>query len=115
MNDISTLFNELYLTIYAIISHPFVMLWFGIVTHFLKELISVKKATGQFITLRQYWIENPYQSMFSIIGALIGFVFLNESNQLNAISAFSFGYLSDSIIESIVGKRSTSNLKKLEE
>jgi len=100
---------------YTIISHPLSMLFFGITTHFLKELISLKKSTGKLITFHQYWVENPYQSIFSIIGAIIGFVFLNESNQLNAIAAFSFGYFADSMIESIAGRRTTSNLKKLDE
>ena len=109
--DTLTFLNELYNNFYMIVSHAFVLLWFGVMVHFLKELINVKKSTGTAVTFHQYWIGNKYQSILCIIGALVGYVFLQQTNQLTAISAFGIGYMADSIPD-LIGKRQLAKLDK---
>ena len=86
------------------------MLVLGLLSHFLKDLIRIKAETGQHISPIEYWTKYPYKTLFCIIGAIIGYVFLMESNQLTAFAAFGMGYISNSVAD-MLGKRSADTMK----
>lgn len=85
------------------------MLWFGVALHLIKELARIKNEEGVIITPKAYIMNHPYQSTLMIMGALIGYVILLETNQLTAINALMYGYISDSIID-IMGKRASEKV-----
>ena len=92
-------------------THPFTMLWIGVAIHLVKELMRIKKESGVIMSPVAYIKDHPFQSTLMVIGALAGYTILLETNQLTAMSALMFGYISDSIID-VMGKRA---IKKVEE
>lgn len=80
----------------------------GLLTHFLKDIIRIKKESG-FITLKQYWAKHPYQTALAIIGAIVGFIALSSTGQLTPITAFGVGYMANSVADTI-GKRSIDRI-----
>lgn len=96
-------------TTYEFLSDPLFMLFLGLASHFLKDLIRLA-AEGNMLTLRQYWLKNPYQTVLSIIGAIVGYVALGSSGQLTALTAFGAGYMANSVAD-LIGKRTTAKLK----
>jgi hypothetical protein len=80
----------------------------GLLVHFLKDLVRLK-AEGAFLTPLQYWRKYPYQTLFCVIGAVVGVVALNEAQQLTPITAFAVGYMSNSVAD-MIGKRGTVRL-----
>lgn len=91
--------------LYALLTHPFFVLWLGVLSHLLKEFIRIKKEESSYIGFKTYFLSYPYQTALTVIGALVGFVILIETNQLSVINAFTIGYIADSIPD-VIGKRS---------
>jgi hypothetical protein len=86
------------------ITDPLFMSLLGLLTHFLKDMARIHKEECRFISLRGYWIEHPYQSIFCLIGMIIGLVILHSMNELSSLNAFGVGYMSNSIADT-AGKR----------
>lgn len=89
--------------IVGLITTPFVMMLFGILMHYIKKVIE-QRATNSEITLRTYWYKYPYKSIFSILSALAGFGALYGTDELTRLTAFSIGYMADSIADILTSK-----------
>lgn len=87
-----------------------VMLLLGLIAHFLKHLMKVKKDGGVILTPRQYWVKNPYHSSLALVGAVAGFIALLSLGQLTPILALGLGYMADSVPDAI-GSRTLDKLK----
>lgn len=85
-----------------------VLLVLGTVSHFLKKVVEAWRQ-GEKITLKQYFISNPYQTIFSIVISLTGFFLLYGSPDLTRITAWAVGFLGDSLAE-VIGDRSKVKL-----
>lgn len=85
------------------------MLILGLATHFLKEMLRIKKETGKVPNILQYWKDNPYQTLLCLIGAAAGYFALLETAQLTALTAFGIGYMANSVAD-VLGKRSLDKL-----
>ena len=77
----------------------------GLLSHFLKDVISIQRKEKKFISPIDYVKLYPYQTMLCILGMFVGVVGLNELNQLTNVTAFCAGYMSNSMAD-IIGKRS---------
>ena len=73
----------------------------GLLSHFLKKLWDIKQQTGQVISPKVYFIRNPYQSVFSVVMCISGVLMLWGSPELTKVTAFTFGYMSDSVASMI--------------
>jgi len=87
-----------------------IMMAAGLLTHFFKSLQGMKRE-GRPITPKEYWRDNPYHSGLSIVGAVIGFILLNETGQLNLAAAFTVGFMADSM-PNMIGSRTTIDIGK---
>jgi membrane protein implicated in regulation of membrane protease activity len=118
-------FNTVVALITEILLHPFTLLWMGLITHFIKAMGEIKKNVGVLLTPWQYYMQNPYHSILSLIGALVGYaIFIGEHPDFNdmadmvqnaiRMNAFAVGYMADSVID-MIGQRSTVGKPKPEE
>lgn len=80
----------------------------GVLTHFLKKLINLKKS-GKEVSPLQYWKLYPYQTSLSLVGAIVGYFFMLEADQLTMATAYAIGYMSDSVSD-VVGERGFKKL-----
>lgn len=89
----------------------------GLLTHFLLDMLRIKKEEGKVLSFSQYWTLHPIQSSICVVGSLVGFILLLISGQfdpevgrqLAGYAAFSVGYMSNSIADKI-GKRGIERL-----
>lgn len=88
-----------------------VMLLCGLLAHYTSDMGRIYNETKILITPWEYWIRNPYQAVLCTIGAIVGYVGLYEYQELTPITAFSVGWMSNSIADK-VGKRSINVLDK---
>lgn len=95
--------NELYLS--------GIMLFLGLVSHFLTLLMQVKKDRGVIISPVQYWWDNPYYTTFTIVSAIVGFITLMSIDELSPITAFGLGFIAEKIPETL-GSRSIDKIKR---
>lgn len=77
----------------------------GVLLHFLKKMKTVKDETGKFITLREYYKDNPYTTAIALISCIVVFLILLASDQMNLAVSFGVGYFCDSAADGIA-KRS---------
>lgn len=91
-------------SVLMLLQDPFIMLVLGLLTHFLADMMRIRKEEGRFITLRQYWAAYPLQTAICVIGGMVGLVALDSAGELTALNAFGLGYISNSIADK-VGKR----------
>lgn len=77
----------------------------GTTSHFLKELKKVSK-TDPAINWQTYWTHNKFQSMTSIIGAIVLFELAIEIETMNNMMAFGCGYMANSGAD-MVGQRAS--------
>lgn len=84
------------------------MLVLGVFAHFLKAMGQIRK-DGELISPVEYWRKNPYHSLMTVIGAIVGFVALMEMGQLSPVNAFAFGFMANSVAD-IIGSRSVNKL-----
>lgn len=73
----------------------------GLAAHFLKKLREAKMAGTQ-ISIRQYYLANPYSSLLSIVFCIGGLVMLWDSVELTKVTAFTLGYMSDSVVAAVM-------------
>lgn len=86
-----------------------IMLALGLAAHFCKELARINKETGAVPHAVRYWSRHPYQTALCIIGALVGFFALYETQQLTGLTAFGCGWMANSMAD-IIGKRAGQSL-----
>lgn len=99
-------------SVWSYMFHPFTMLWAGQLLHFLKllrdqELLGSGKGQG----FKEFVSTHPWSITFSIVAGFVAYGFLFTSNQLNAASAFTAGYMADSVVNAFTSK----TIKKIEE
>lgn len=74
----------------------------GLIAHFLKKLVEVKNSTGRLVRPSDYWLANPYTSLSSIVLCAAGLLMLWGTDELTRMSAFTFGYMADSVINMLM-------------
>ena len=84
------------------------MLILGVLAHFFKALAQIR-VNGHPINPIKYWLDHPYHSALTVIGAIVGYVALMETGQLTAINAFGIGFMANSVAD-VIGSRSTKVL-----
>ena len=57
------------------------MVVLGVLTHFLKKLVNLKKS-GKGVAPLQYWKLYPYQTSLTLVATAVGYFFLLEADQL---------------------------------
>lgn len=101
---------SLFETMIALILHPFAMLLYGLLTHFIrKRLANVTHETEERACITDYWKAHPLQSMISVVGALVGYALLvgatipadEQVLQLMRMTAFGVGYMADNMADAI--------------
>ena len=86
----------------------YLMTFLGLCSHYLKDIIRLRNE-GQMMSLKQYWCKHPYQSLLTVVGAVVGFIALSSMEQLNPVTAFGIGYMANSVADTI-GKRTVNKL-----
>ena len=81
----------------------------GLILHFLKAIIQIKVNKGKVISFRSYYLDNPHQTLFSISGAIVGYLLLFGTDELTRITALGIGYMADNVVD-IIGQRSRTKL-----
>lgn len=76
----------------------------GLISHFLKKMIELKKL-GIKITVKQYYFEHPLESISSIVLCFAGILMLWGSDELTRITAFTFGFMSDSVVAMVLKRK----------
>lgn len=89
-------------------AHPFMMMIYGLLTHFLKAFAQIKHNTGKNICFYNYYSDNPSQTILCFVGALAGYALLDGTQELTKASAFMMGFLADSAVD-VIGQRSGVN------
>lgn len=84
------------------------MLVVGVYSHFLKTVIQSKK-DGVPVTLKAYWLSNPYQTQLTVITAVFVFVGLYQAGQIDPVSAFFAGIACNSFSD-VLGSRIKNKL-----
>lgn len=92
-------------------SAPFMMMLYGLATHYLKALAEITRIEGKVIAPVTYWKKYPYHTALSLVGAFAGFGALYDTNELTSLTAFGLGYISDSVAD-ILGNRTRSILER---
>lgn len=88
---------------FSALFHPFAMLAYGMLLHVLKNLRDLERA-GTPQTFRQYTSRFPYSTGFSVLAGVVAYGFLYSSGQLNVASAFTAGYMADSIVNAFTNR-----------
>ena len=101
------LWMELFL---SVLTHPFTLMIMGVILHFLKQMIVEQKQWQRKLTFREYLSQNKLTTMFSWFSSVAVFALLYGSGELTKITAFTIGYLSDSVAD-LVGERGGRNLR----
>ena len=88
---------------FTIITHPFAMLWYGMVLHALKalaegELNGVHTSPCAYLKL---W---PYSAAFTVISGIVGYSALFGTDELTRINAFGLGFMANSVAD-VIGQR----------
>lgn len=89
--------------LYAIVTDPWVLAALGLTVHLLKKLKEAN-TSGVRITALEYVKDNPYHSVLSVIGAVLGLVLIEQQGMLNPVTAFSCGYMGNSMVD-VFGNR----------
>jgi len=96
------------MNIIEFIARPDFMAILGFVAHVIKKIMRVRR-DGHLLSPLAYFGQYPYQSIFALIGAIAGVGALHATGMLNAVSAFSAGYMANSIAD-ILGKRGRKDI-----
>lgn len=96
--------NPIFDLLIPFFADPLVMALMGLFTHFLFDMIRIKKEEGKFLTLAQYWKEHPHQSVICVISMIVGLVILYSTGRLSPEGAYGVGYVANSLADKI-GKR----------
>ena len=104
-----------------VISHPFVLLFFGLFTHFGRKILAAAShGSGNYPSFTDYWKKNPIQSILSMMGAMVGYVLFAHFPDFDKMApdiqnvvrttAFSMGYMADNIADA-VGDKAINKIK----
>lgn len=104
-----------------IITHPFILLMFGLAAHFLRKLVAaLAHETDHRPCVTDYWKKKPIQSSISVIGALAGYAMFAhfpdfahmgpEVQNVVRVTAFGIGYMADNVVDA-VGDRAINRIK----
>jgi hypothetical protein len=83
------------------------MVLMGVCTHWLKQLVMMKKATPSgfgHITLKAYWVDHWPETLMAATSAAAAVTLLYEIEHLTAASAWGAGYLGNSAADMIGGR-----------
>lgn len=83
------------------------MVLMGVVTHWLKQLVMMKKANPEgfgHITFKQYWVDHWPETLMAATSAAAAVTLLYEIEHLTAASAWGAGYLGNSAADLIGGR-----------
>lgn len=80
----------------------------GVILHFLTELKNLN-AAGVYMTPKEYWAKNPYSTATSIVGAIISYMILVGTNEMNIVYYIMNGYICDSVPK-LLGERTGKDL-----
>ena len=97
----------------VILSHTFMMMIYGLLTHFLLKMKHYRTAfpdTRFWCLVASYYRDNPFATILAIIGAVAGYSMLYGSAELTRATAYGLGYMADGVADTI-GNRSIKNLK----
>jgi len=87
------------------------MVFLGFLTHHISILIDLKIVKKKKVNLITWYIKKrPLKLLLSVIGSVAGYVVLDDLGYLNAATALTIGYLSDSIVDKI-GKITAGRIK----
>lgn len=75
----------------------------GLLLHFLMKMIELRK-TGVNITFHQYFVKNPYSTIYTVVACAVLFLLLWHTPQLTKVTALAIGYVSDSVLNSMIQK-----------
>lgn len=76
----------------------------GTGAHLLTTLIEESSKAGRRITLTEFEQLHPYQLTLSLILSIAAYIIFFRMNELNVVSAFSAGYIGDSLVKKAMGK-----------
>jgi len=76
----------------------------GLLSHFLKKMVELKKS-GIKVTFKSYYYDNPLESISTIVLCFAGILMLWGTAELTRITAFTFGFMSDSIIAMVMKRK----------
>lgn len=82
------------------------MMLLGTASHFLKKVVEIRRA-GESNSLIDYWRRHPYESLLSIIGAIVGLIVLHQMGELTLLTAYGTGYMANSMSDAL-GSRTKS-------
>ena len=85
---------------------PEILCALGLLTHQIGILAEMSQARGVRVSPFDYIRERPYKLSLSIIGAIIGYIVLQQSGELTLITAYGIGYMANDSIDR-VGKMAT--------
>lgn len=68
----------------------------GTSTHFLKQMVTKRRADGSPVGVVTYWSMYPYETLLSVVGALAIFIITWRLGMMNDAVAFSSGYMGNS-------------------
>jgi hypothetical protein len=89
-------------------ARPEMMALLGLLSHGLKKIMR-RRRDGDRLTPWGYIARYPYQILAALIGMIAALVALQEMGQLNAVSAFSAGYMANSVAD-MLGKRGAKTI-----
>lgn len=82
----------------------------GLLTHQLTILAEMSQARGVRVSPFDYMRERPYKLSLSIIGAVIGYIVLQQSGELTLITSYGIGYMANDSIDR-VGKMTSMKMQ----
>jgi hypothetical protein len=85
----------------------YVMVVVGLVSHFLKDIVRIRKEDGVMINPVEYFVKFPYQSVLAVLSAFSGTVIAYEMGELTMLTAFAVGYMANSVADTIGKRHST--------
>ena len=88
------------LTFWSLVLYGFMGL-LGLLTHWLKQFIAVRKAQGVMMPFREYWLTYWPESVVAFTSGIAGLLFLAEQSQLSSVTAFGMGFIANSIADTI--------------
>ena len=106
-----------------VVSHPFFMMFYGLLIHFARKLLASKtRDTDSDPCLTDYWKKHPLKSMISVLGALAGyfmvahyqdFATMNHEIQ-NSIraTALGVGFMADNLVDAF-GEKALAKVKSI--
>lgn len=71
----------------------------GLIAHQLTILAEMSQAHGSLVTPYDYIKKRPYKFSLSVIGAIVGYMVLQQMGELTLLTAFGVGYIANDSID----------------